>query len=334
MKAFEQIKNDINNRIFKPVYFLYGEEPYFIDAITNHLAKRVLSESERSFNQTILYGKETDISSIIEMAKRFPMMSSHQVVIVKEAQHLKNIGLLEHYLEHALVSTILVFAWKSKNFDGRLKVAKLIKEKGLLYKSPKIYDNQIGQWIQTYLSEKSIKIDPKAVMLLSENIGANLSRLVTELDKLMVVLPKDSKLITSEMVEQNTGIHRDFNVFELQKALGMRNSLKAYQITSFFAYDYKNNPVVMIIPRIFDYFLKLMKYHMLTDKSKNNVAAELGINIYFVDEYAQAARNYPPGKLVRIISYLRQADAQNKGVETTGMEEADIYKELIFKILN
>lgn len=334
MKAFEQIINDIDKRIFKPVYFLYGEEPYFIDAITNHIAKKVLTEAERSFNQTIFYGKDTDILTIIETAKRFPMMSSHQVVIVKEAQHIKNIKLLEHYMEKPLESTILVFAWKSKTFDARLKVAKMIKETGLLYKSPKIYDNQVGKWIQTYLSSKSVNIEPHAAMLLSENIGANLSRLATELDKLMVVTPKDSNTITADIVQQNTGIHRDFNVFELQKALGMRNSYKAFQITDFFAHDYKNNPIIMILPRIFDYFLKLMKYHLLNDKSKNNVAAELGINIYFVDEYINAAKNYSPGKLVRIISYLRQADAQIKCVETAGMEEADIYKELIFKILN
>jgi DNA polymerase-3 subunit delta len=334
MKVFEQIISNIDKRIFKPIYFLYGDESYFVDAITNHIAKNVLSEAERSFNQTVFYGKDTDIVTVIETARRFPMMSSHQVVIVKEAQQIKNIKLLEAYMEQPLASTILVFAWKEKPVDSRLKVFKLIKEKGVLYKSPKVYDNQLGGWIQSYLKNKNVSIDPHAIMLLTENIGANLSRLSTELDKILVGIPKETNLITAEMIQENIGIHRDFNVFELQKALGQRNAIKAYTIADYFAHNSKNNPAIVAISRVFDYFVRLIKFHVIKDKSKNNVAAELGISIYFVDEYAAAARNYPPAKLMKIVHFLREADALLKGVDTSGIEERDLYKELIFKIIH
>ena len=210
----------------------------------------------------------------------------------------------------------------------------MIKAKGVLYKSTRVYDNQLGSWIQSYLKKKNVNIDPMASALLSESIGDNISRLVSEIDKLLVVKTPDKSLITAQMVQENIGIHRDFNIFEFQKALGFKNAEKAYQIADYFAKNSKNNSIIYSITRVFDYFLRLIKYHNISDKSERNLAAELGVSIYFVKEYSRAAGNYPMSKLLKIVSYLREADAKAKGVGNAGIDDTDLYKELIFKILH
>ncbi|NLA23790.1 MAG: DNA polymerase III subunit delta, partial [Bacteroidales bacterium] len=234
---YNQIMADLKNRIYKPLYFLHGEEPYFIDSICDYIDDNVLNESEKAFNHSILYGKDVNLIDVIEAARRFPMMASHQVIIVKEAQNIRDFKLLSDYLNAPMQSTILVFAHKYKKVDKRLKVFKDIEKKAILFESAKLYDNQVGPWIVKYLEAKSKTIHPVAVALITECLGSDLSRVVSELNKLLVVLPKDQVQISEDMVKDNIGIHRDFNVFELQKALGFRDSFKAFQIIDYFAHD-------------------------------------------------------------------------------------------------
>lgn len=348
--TFEQIISDIKNRIYYPVYFLCGEEPYFIDIIAEKIETTVLNEMEREFNQTILYGKDVDIPTIISQAKRFPMMANHSVVIVKEAQEIRNLipagkeddasakkektkSLLEQYVETPLTSTILVFCYKYKKADKRKSIIKLIEKKGVFFESAKLYDNKIPDWINTYLKEKNYTIQPKASLLLSESIGNDLSRVVNELSKLIINLPAGS-VITVDNIEQNIGISKDFNVFELQKALGEKNILKANQIINYFSANSKENSIFQTLGVLYNFFVKLMLYHQMKDKSQKNVAGELGIHPFFVADYATAARNFSMQKLSNIISLLREYDLKAKGVDNVSADEGELQKELIFKILH
>jgi len=332
--TFQQIMNDLKNRIYKTVYFLHGEEPYFIDAISDYISDHVLAESEKAFNQTILYGKDVALIEVIEAARRFPMMASHQVIVVKEAQNIKDFKLLGDYMQAPMQSTLLVFAHKYKKIDKRLKVFKDIDQKAILFESSKLYSNQVTPWIVSYLEAKSKTIHPRAAALMSECLGSDLSRIAGELNKLLVILPENQTQVSEELVKDNIGIHRDFNIFELQKALGMRDAFKAYQIVDYFAKDPKNHALVVVVGQLFDYFNKLIVYHTLPDKSKNNVAAALGVNVFFTDDYRIAAANYSPVKLMHVVSHLRHADLISKGVDASAVEDADIMKELVFKILH
>ncbi|MDA3820368.1 MAG: DNA polymerase III subunit delta, partial [Candidatus Delongbacteria bacterium] len=267
--TFNQILKDIDKRIFQPVYLLWGEESYFIDAIVKKITETVLTESEKSFNQTILYGKDTNAYEINEIARRYPMMANHQLVIVKEAQELKDFKRLESYVSDPLKSTILVFAHKYKKIDKRLKIIKKIDENGLVFESKRVYENKIPAWIESYLVDKNLRIVPKATMLLSENLGSGLSKIVNELDKLIITMPEGADTITPEMVEKNIGISRDFNIFELQRALGARNKAKAYLIIDFFGKNPKNNPAVLTVMMLFAYFKRILVLKTLKDKSRN-----------------------------------------------------------------
>lgn len=331
---FNQILKDIDKRIFHPVYLLWGEEPYFIDAIVNKITETVLTESEKSFNQTILYGKDTNAYEINEMARRFPMMANHQLVIVKEAQELKEFKKLESYVSAPLKSTILVFAFKYKKIDKRLKIVKKIEENGLVFESKRVYDNKIPTWIESYLFDRDLRIEPKATMLLSENLGSGLSKIVNELDKLILTMPEGSDTITPQMVEKNIGISRDFNIFELQRALGTKNKSKAYLIIDFFGKNPKNHSAVLTVMMLFAYFKRLLLLKTQKDTSRNAVAAALGVSPYFVSEYLQASKYYNLKSLVSIISILRQYDMKVKGVGAGNMSESELMREMIFKILH
>jgi DNA polymerase-3 subunit delta len=332
--SFEEIMSDLRKRIFKPVYFLAGEEPYYIDLIINYIEDKILPESEKAFNQIIVYGDDTSIAAIIDTARRFPMMSTHQVFIVKEAQTLKKIEDLIIYLEKPLLSTILVFSYKYKILDKRTKLYKVLESQGAYFESGKLKDYQIPPWIDRYLMTRGIKADPSASALLTEYLGADLHKIVNELEKLIITLPAGKLLITTSLIEKNIGISKDYNIFELQKAIGEKNILKANMIVHYFADNPKENPINLTIGSIFGFFSKLLTYHYLADKSKNNVAATLRVNPFFVKEYETAAVKYNATKTFEIISLLRIFDLRSKGFNDPGTDPGDLLKELVYRILH
>jgi DNA polymerase-3 subunit delta len=332
--TYEGIISDLKNRIFKPVYFLAGEESYYIDLITEYIQEKVLPETEKAFNQIILYGDDTNIASIIDTARRFPMMSSHQVLIVKEAQSLKKLDDLIIYLEKPLLSTILVFNYKYKTLDKRTKLFKTLESHGIYFESGRIRDYLIPAWIERYLMLKGIKADPSASAMLTEYLGTDLHKIVNELDKLIITLPDGKPFITTALIEKNIGISKDYNNFELQKAIGEKNILKANMIVHYFANNPKDNPITLSIASLFGFFSKLLTFHYLTDKSKNNVAAVLKVNPFFVKEYENSATKYNVSKTMEIISLLRIYDLKSKGFGDPGTDPGDLLKELIFRVLH
>jgi len=334
MDEIKQIADDIKNKKLKPIYFLQGDEPYYIDKISDLIAQSVLTEEEKSFNQVVLYGGDVTINEVISQAKRYPMMADYQVVIVKEAQQLaKKIEDLASYVEQPLPSTILVICYKYKTLDGRKKLAKLIKKNGVLFEGKKLYDNQIPDWIRRILAGKSYKIEDKAALMLTEFLGTDLSKINNELDKLITLLPKGST-ISALAIEENIGISKDYNVFELRNAIGVRDVVKANKIINYFAQNPKTNSLSATITMLFSYFTQLLLVHGLPDKSKENIARVLKVNPFFVSQYLTAAKNYPMRKVAQIISYLSDADAKSKGIGAQALTEGDILKELLFKILH
>lgn len=332
--TYEEIISDLKNRIFKPVYFLAGEEPYYIDLITEYIQDKVLPEAEKAFNQIILYGDDTNIASIIDTARRFPMMASHQVLIIKEAQSIKNLEDLTIYLEKPLLSTILVFSYKYKSIDKRTKLYKTLESHGVYFESARVRDYQIPAWIERYLMLKGIKTDPSASAMLTEYLGTDLHKIVNELDKLIITLPPGKPFITTALIEKNIGISKDYNNFELQKAVGDKNILKANMIVQYFSNNPKDNPITLSVASLFGFFSKLLTFHYLTDKSKNNVAAVLKINPFFVKDYENSAAKYNVSKTVKIISLLRTYDLKSKGFGDPGTEPGDLMKELVYRILH
>lgn len=332
--TYEEIISDLKKRIFKPVYFLAGEESYYIDLITDYIEESVLQEAEKSFNQVIYYGDDTSVPAIIEISRRFPMMSSHQVVIIKEAQSLRKIEDLILYIEKPLLSTILVINYKYKSLDKRTKLHKALESQGLYFESSKLRDYQIPPWIERYLMTRGIKCDPSAGAMLTEYLGTDLHKIVNELNKLIITLPEGKPMITAPLIEKNIGISKDYNNFELQKAVGEKNILKANMIVNHFAANQKDNPLTLSIASLFSYFSKLLTYHYLADKSKNNVAAALKVNPFFVKDYETSASKYNVGKTVQIIGLLRTYDMKSKGFGDVSSEPGDLLKELVFKILH
>jgi DNA polymerase III subunit delta len=332
--TFEEIISDLKKRIFKPVYFLAGEEPYYIDLITEYIEEHVLEEAEKSFNQAIYYGEDTSVTSIIETSRRFPMMSTHQVVIIREAQTLKKIEDLIVYVEKPLLSTILVINYKYKVLDKRTKLFKTLDSQGLYFESSRLRDYQVPAWIEKYLSARGIKTDPSASAMLTEFLGTDLHKIVNELDKLIITLPATKPVITSSLIEKNIGISKDYNNFELQKAIGEKNILKANMIVHHFANNPKDNPMPLTIASLFSFFTKLLTYHYLADKSRNNAAAVLKINPFFVKDYEVSAEKYNATKTIQIISLLRTYDMKSKGFGNVSSEPGDLLKELVFKILH
>jgi DNA polymerase III subunit delta len=331
--AFEDIMSDLKNRIYKPVYFLAGDEPYFIDRISDLIEEKVLPEAEKAFNQLIFYGEDTAIQTVIETARRFPMMSNHMVIIVKEAQSLKKIEDLAIYVEKPLVSTILVINYKYKVLDKRTKLYKLLDHNAVYFESNRLRDYQVPPWIDRYLMLKGIKAEPNASAMLTEFLGTDLHKIVNELEKLIINLPA-GKMVTSELIEKNIGISKDFNNFELQKAIGDKNILKANMIVRYFADNPKDNPITLTIASLFSFFTKILTYHYLNDKSKNNVAAALKVNPFFVKDYEAAASKYSVRKTVEIIGLLRTYDMKSKGFGDISTEPGDLLKELVYRILH
>ena len=334
MDEVVKIVADIKAGRIKPIYFLMGEEPYYIDKLSDFIEQNVLSEEEKGFNQTVLYGRDVTIEDIVSTAKRYPMMAERQVVIVKEAQELiRTIDKLESYAENPMPSTVLVLCYKYKTLDKRKKLIKFIDKNGLVFESKKLYDNQIGQWISRVLQGKGFTIDPKANAMLVEFLGTDLSKIANELDKLQIILPQGTTILPKH-IEDNIGFSKDFNVFELRKAIGERNQLKAYKIAYYFANNPKSNPMVVTTSQIFSFFVQLLKYHGLKDKSPANVAKVIGVNPYFLKDYDSALRNYPMKKVSQIVAALRDIDVKSKGVGANALSHGDLLKEMLIKIFN
>ncbi|HMG11007.1 MAG TPA: DNA polymerase III subunit delta [Mucilaginibacter sp.] len=335
------ILKDIKNRKYKPLYLLHGEEPYFIDLVSNYIEHSLLPEAEKGFNQTVVYGKDTEIMAVLNAAKRYPMMADYQVVLVKEAQDMKwgkdddgkkSIDPLLSYLENPLSSTILVFCYKYGKFDKRKKTYKAIEKNGLIFESAPLYDSKIPTWIEGYISDKGYKINQQASAMLSEYLGNDLSKIANELEKLMLNVAVGQE-ITLKHIHDNIGISKEYNVFELQTALSKKDAFKVNQIINYFEANPKANPIVLVLGNLNNYFSKVLAYHYVKDKSQQNLARELGVNPYFVKDYEQAGRSYSYQKTMQIISYLREYDLKSKGVESNA-PHGELMKELMFKILH
>jgi DNA polymerase-3 subunit delta len=334
MDEIVKIINDIKNGNIKPIYFLMGEEPYYIDKLTEYIEDNVLSEDEKGFNQMVLYGRDVSVEDIISNAKRYPMMAERQVVIVKEAQELsRTIEKLESYADNPQPSTVLVIAYKYKTLDKRKKLTKTIDKIGLLFESKKLYENQVAAWISRVLKPKEYSIEPKASAMLVEFLGTDLSRISNELDKLQIILPKGT-VINPNHIEENIGFSKDFNVFEFRKAIGDRDQLQAYRIADHFAQNKKEYPMVLTTGMVFSFFSQVLQYHGLKDKNPKNVASVLKINPYFVKDYDVALRNYPMKKVSSIVGTLRDIDIKSKGVGANQLHESDLLKEMLVKIFN
>lgn len=332
--SFDQVMSDLRRKDYKPIYFLMGEEAYYIDLISDFIQNNVLDESQREFDMTVVYGKDTDMTTIVNAAKRYPMMSPYQVVIVKEAQLIKDWDALQYYIGKPLASTILVFGFKYGTPDKRKKWMQDIGKTGVVFESDKLRDYEMGAWISRYAKNKNVTVDEKAIVMLTEFLGTDLSKVANELDKLLLTKPADSNRITPEHVEKNIGISKDFNVFELQAALINKDVLKANRIVRYFADNRKANPMVMVLAQLFNFFSNVMMYHYLPDKSQGAVASELKINPYFVKDFERASKAFGAWKTMNIITWIRETDARGKGIESYGVDEGDLLKELVFKILH
>lgn len=333
--TFEQIISDLKNKIYNPIYFLSGDESYFIDLITKYIQDNALSENEKAFNQTIIYGKDVEIAAVINSAKRYPMMANYQVVIVKEAQNIKDIEDLIHYALNPLKSTILVINYKYKTLDKRKKLYKAISDNGVLFESKKLYDNEIPGWINAYLKKRNLTIDPSAGMLMTEYLGNDLSKISNELEKLVITLPSGEYNITALHIEKNIGISKDYNNFELHKALTQKNILKANRIINYFANNPKDNPLVVTISMLYHFYSKILVFHFIKNKTnKQEVAAALKVNPYFIADYEKAAKQYNPKKIVEIIAILREYDLRSKGLNSENTPDGELLKELVYKILH
>lgn len=332
MDEVKEIVAQIREGNARPIYFLMGEEPYYIDRISEYIANNILTEDERGFNQMVLYGKDTSVEDIVSNAKRYPMMAEKQVVIVKEAQHLsRTIENLVSYAENPQPTTVLVLCYKYGKLDKRKKLHKVLNKHGILFESKKLYDNQVSDWIRKLLAGKGYKIAPKAATILVEYLGTDLSRISNELEKLYLVVPKGNE-ITPAIIEEHIGISKDYNNFELKKAIGERDMAKAARIVHYFSQNPKDNPFVVTITLLNTFFTQLLQYHGLKDHSPKNVASVLGISPFFVSEYQTAAKNYPMRRVSQIISQLRELDLKGKGVGANALSQTDLLKELLFKI--
>ena len=332
--TYDQLISDLKKRKYSPVYFLYGEEPYYIDLVTAYITEHVLDEAEKSFNQTILYGKDSEAGQVSDLARRYPMMASHQVVVLKEAQEMKSFGDLIHYVQAPQPSTLLVINYKYKKPDKRQKVFKTLEKKAVCFESKKLYDNQVAGWIAGYASNRQYRMEPKAAALLAEFLGSDLSKIVNEVEKLMVAIGQKGVTITPELVEKHIGFSKDFNQFELQDALGRKDVVKANRIIRYFSENEKKYPFPLTLVSLYYFFSRLLLLHYTSDKSRQNLAATLKVNPFFVKDYESAARRYPAAKLVEIISLLRSYDMRSKGYEGSTTPSGELTRELIFKILH
>lgn len=335
VSTYDQIMADLNNRKFKPIYLLMGDEDYYIDSIAGWMETNILSADEAEFNLTVMYGKDVDCDTVVMTAKRYPMMSEYQVIIVKEAQNIENFESLGLYLNRPLKSSIIVLCYKHGSMDKRKKAVQMIAKEGVLFESKRKFDNEIPGWIMTYCRTKGIDIEPKAANMMAEFLGTDLARIVNEIDKLLILLNlQPTKKIDPALVEKNIGISKDYNNFELVNAIGERNVMKANRIIDHFAKDPKHNPLIVTTSVLFNFFSNLMLYHWLKDKSEQTVATELNIRPYFVKDYRKAAALYNSSRALYAIELLRDMGAKSKGFGNTGTSDRDLLRETVFKIMH
>lgn len=333
--SYDSILAELKGRHFRPVYYLMGEESYYIDLIANYIADNVLTEDEKEFNQTVMYGADVEVDDIIHVAKRYPMMAEYQVVIVREAQNLKSMDELVFYLQHPLESTILVFCHKNGSADRRKKWMAAIEKVGLVFESKRIKDGQLPAFISAYMKKKKVDVDPKSAVMLSEFIGNDLSRMVGELEKLFITMPQGQTRLTPELVERNVGISKDFNSFELRNALIEKNIYKANQIVKYFEENPKNNPVQMVLAVLFGFFSNLMLAYYAPERTEKGVKDQLGFREEWqARDYLKAMRNYSGMKVMQIIGEIRYCDAKSKGVGGATTGNGGLLRELVFRILH
>lgn len=327
------IIGSIKERNFERIYFLHGEEPFYIDLITNAIIEYALEENEKDFNQSIFYGKDSDVQAIIADAKGFPMMASRRVVIIKEAQDLKKIEELESYFNNASDQTVFVVNYKYKKFDSRKKVFKAASKNGIVFQSAKIPEYKLLDWINMFVKEKEFAIKPKAAMLLMEFLGNDLSKISKELEKLEILIEKGTT-INEEHIEENIGISKDYNSFELVNAIGIRDVSKANKIVDYFNHNPKATPLIVVISNLFNHFQKLMKIHFLENKSREGLASVLRVPPFVVGELQKSARIYNPKKIAANIAILHEYDLKAKGIGNASAKDGELLKEMIYRLMH
>lgn len=337
MKELDLILKNIKNKELSPIYFLHGEEPYFIDTAVKSFENDVLEEDEKAFGQTVVYGKDTNLAEIISLAQQFPMFGNFNLIIIKEAQDLKfgeeERKILENYIENPMATTIIVFAHKHKKLPATTKLAKSLQKNNWLFYSEPIKDWNLAKWIADECKTLGIKTAPNISHLLAEYLGNDLSRIANELAKLKIIL-KENEILDEKLIETHIGISKEFNVFELQKALGVKNHEKSMRIAYYIGKNPKSNPLVMMLGTLYTYFSNIIIYHTLHGQNPQTIASEMGVNPYFVKDYAESARFYPLKHATRIISILRETDMKSKGLGANQTEDSELLKELVYKILN
>lgn len=333
--TYEEIVRNLKNEVYSPIYFLMGEEDYYIDRISDYIMDTVLTETEKEFNLTLLYGSDTDIVSIINAARRYPMMSKYQVVIVREAQNLKNLDELIHYLQKPMSSTILVMCYKHGTLDRRKKITAELEKAGVLFESKKLKDTQLPGFISSYLKRKQVEIEPKASEMMAEFVGTDLNRMAGELEKLIITLPAGQKRITAEQIERNIGISKDYNNFELRNALIEKDVFKANQIVKYFEDNPKNNPLQVTLAVLFNFFSNLMLAYYAPDKSDQGIASQLGLRSpWQAKDYMAGMRKYTGVKVMQIIGAIRTCDAKSKGIDNPSTPDGELLRELVYFILH
>ncbi|MCB0556863.1 MAG: DNA polymerase III subunit delta [Phaeodactylibacter sp.] len=331
-----QILKELKAGQYHPIYFLHGEEPYFIDVVSDYIEDKVLGEAEKAFNQTIFYGKEVDHLAVLDTARRYPMMAQRQVVLIKEAQEMRSLADLLGYVEKPMETTLLVICHKHKKFNFNSKFGKALKQQAVVFESKSLYDNQVPDWIHAYLKGKKLAITPKAAELIAEYLGSALAKVANELDKLAINLPAGTE-VTEKHVEAHIGISKDYNIFELQKALSQRDILQANRIVNYFADNPKKNPLPVLIGSLYSYFSKVYQFHFAKNLPEKELLTTLQLRSnFFLREYRTAARNFPPAKAEQAITLLKEYDLKSKGVgyNSTGKPEGELMKELVWRLLH
>jgi DNA polymerase-3 subunit delta len=330
--AIDSILNEWKSRTFRPIYWLDGEEEYFIDKVVDYAEHNILNENEAAFNLTIFYGRDTSWADVINACRRYPMFAERQVVVLKEAQHMRDIEKLEGYIENPLSSTVFVVSYKDKKVDGRSKLAKLLKQKAVYITTKKIFDNQLPEWTQELLQEKQLSITPKGLALLVDHLGNDLTRIENEIEKISVNLGK-RKSITEDDIEQFVGVSKDFNVFELQAALAKKDLPKSIRIIQYFEANPKAAPIQLVLPSLYGFFSKVFMVFGAGSHDEKAIAAALGVNPYFVKDYLQAANLYEYQGVERILLLLHQYNLRSIGVNNIGAEDGSLLKEMVCKII-
>ena len=334
--TFDTVMRDLKARKFAPVYYLMGDEAYYIDQISNWIAENVLQPEERDFNQTIVFGSDLTAAQVVDLAKRYPMMAEKQVIIVKEAQNIKNTEAIEAYVQKPAPTTVLVFCHKNGSLDKRKRLSGLIDKAGVLFESKKLKEAYLPSFIDSYLRAKGVSIDQKSTQIIADSIGADLSRLASELDKIIISLPENDRRVTPEVVENQIGVSKDFNGFELRDAIVNRNVFKANQIIDYFDKNPKAGSIYAFLPLLFNYFQNLMvAYYCPKRNNPNDLAQFLDLkSSWGAQQYMTGLRNYTAMKTMQIIHKFREMDAKSKGLDNPSTPPGELMKELVFFILH